>query len=315
MSLIRCLFLGTPDIAASCLKAMIADEHFEIVGVVSQPDRPAGRKMQLQASPVKSLALQHKIPVWTPEKVSQPEVIKELSALRAEVVVVVAFGQILTQEFLDAYPNRIVNVHASILPRWRGAAPIQRAIMAGDRETGVSLQVMVKKLDAGAILGSRKIKIEEHMNSVDLLEAMKPLAADLLAVELMDYCRGNLGPLPQDESLVTIAPKIEKSEGLIDWSEPAQQILNKLRGLAMGPGVHTRREGKPLKIHRAEVVSVQQKVKAGQVIQVDEDSFIVSCGGQALKVLEVQPESRARMSVKDYLKGYSLKPGDHFASS
>jgi len=305
--------MGTPEIAAYCLEKMLLDEHFEIVGVVSQPDRPAGRKMQLMASPVKEVAQRNNLRVITPEKASDPGVMEALAGLRAEVVVVVAFGQILSQKFLDQYPLRVVNVHASLLPRWRGAAPIQRAIMSGDRETGVCLQVMVKKLDAGAVLGARKILIRDDMDALSLHEAMKPLAADLLAVELMDYVRGNLTPEPQDESKVTLAPKIEKSEGLVDWKLSSREIFNRLRGLQLGPGAFTLREGKRLKLVRVEPLeSAVVKGEPGSVIEVRADSFVVACGKGSLSVLSVQPESKGAMPSSEYLKGHALHVGEQF---
>lgn len=312
MSRVRALFMGTPEIAAYCLEKMLSDEHFEIVGVVSQPDRPAGRKMQLTPSPVKEVALRNNLRVITPEKASDASVMEALAGLRAEVVVVVAFGQILSQKFLDQYPLRVVNVHASLLPRWRGAAPIQRAIMEGDRETGVCLQVMVKKLDAGAVLGARKIVIHDDMDALSLHEAMKPLAADLLAVELMDYMRGNLSPEPQDESQVTLAPKLEKSEGLVDWNLSSRAIFNRLRGLQLGPGAFTMREGKRLKLVRVEPLEAAMKGEPGVVIEVRADSFVVACGKGSLKVLVVQPESKGAMPVSEYLKGHALHVGEQF---
>lgn len=310
MSVIRTVFLGTPDFASACLQALLDDEHFQIVGVVSQPDRRSGRKMRLTPSPVKQLALDHDISVITPESINEKEALEYVKSWGAEAAVVVAYGQIVSQKFLDLYPKQVVNVHASILPRWRGAAPIQRAIMAGDNETGVSLQVMVKKLDAGDVLGSRKMAITDEMTAIDLHEKMKPLAADLLRVEFMDYLRGNLAPQPQDPSQVTYAHKLEKSEGVIDWSRSAREIFNRIRGLALGPGAFTLRDGKKLKVHKAQVKDVSSSALPGTVMQVDERSFVVACGEQALQIEEIQPESRARQQVADYLKGYSLKAGD-----
>lgn len=313
MSRIRALFLGTPDIARFCLESMIKDPHFEVVGVVTQPDRPAGRKLQLQPSPVAQLANTVGIPVLKPEKVSSPEVLAQIEAFKAEVVVVVAFGQILKQKFLDMFPGKVVNVHASLLPRWRGAAPIQRALMNGDTETGVCLQVMVKKLDAGPVLGARRIPLTPEMNAFDLYKQCEALGAQLIAVDLMDYLRGNLTPEPQDESKVTIAPKIEKSEAEINWSAPAETIHNLVRGLAMGPVAQTQRAGKILKIHRTRVLpGGGASLKPGQAVSASEKSLIVQCGKGSLELLEVQPESRAKMPFGEYLRGYPVQTGDFF---
>lgn len=311
MSRIRTLFLGTPDIARFCLEAMIKDPHFEVVGVVTQPDRPAGRKMQLQPSAVKEAATPLGIPVLTPENINAPEVMAEIAAFKAEVAVVVAFGQILKQPFLDLFPQKVVNVHASILPHLRGAAPIQRALMNGDKETGVCLQVMVRKLDAGPVIGARRFELTPEMNAFDSYEQCRVLGAKLLEVDLMDYLRGNLSPVPQDESKVTYAAKIDKAESEIEWSWPAEKIHNLVRGLAMGPVAQTRRGGKILKVHRTRVVEASKaSLRPGQVAEVTEKSLIVHCGQGSLELLEVQPESRAKMPVQEYLRGYPARPGD-----
>ena len=307
MSRVRAIFLGTPEIARFCLESMIRDEHFEVVGVVTQPDRPAGRKLQLQPSPVKALVQGSPIPVLTPENVNAPDVLEAIAEWKAEVAVVVAFGQIVSQKFLNLFPQKVVNVHASLLPRWRGAAPIQRALMEGDAETGVCLQVMVKKLDAGPILGSRKISVSEDLDAIGLYQSMEKLGSELISVELMDYLRGNLTPQPQNEAAVTYAKKIEKSEGLIDWSKPAFEIHNKVRGLVMGPNAYTRRAGVGLKIWRTKVVGHSHSLRPGQVVEVSENHLRIACGQGSLDLLEVQPESRAKMPIQAYLRGYPVQ--------
>lgn len=303
--------MGTPDFAVTSLSALLKDEHFEVVGVVTQPDRPAGRKLQLTPSPVKVLAQAHGLKILTPESLkNDPTAVEEIKSWGAEVGVVVAFGQILTQSFMDSFPFGCVNVHGSVLPRWRGAAPIQRAIEAGDVESGVTLQKMVKKLDAGDILGIRKVRIAPQMNALELHDQLAHLGADLLRVELMDYVRGNLAPVPQDESQVTIARKIEKHESLVDWALSANAIDGKIRGFVYGPGTYTLYQGKKLKLHRAQVDSSVVTVPPGTVTSVDEESFSVATGDGVLKICEVQPESRNRMKVVDFLKGNNLKVGD-----
>ena len=309
MSVIRIAFLGTPEFAHHHLESLIQDEHFKVVGVVTQPDRPAGRKMKLQPSPVKVLAEEHNIPVLTPKNVNAPEVLEEMAQWKAEAAAVVAFGQIMSDEFLELFDHKVVNVHASLLPRWRGAAPIQRAIMAGDKVSGVSLQVMVKKLDAGDVLGEKRIEISENMNAIELHDVLKQLGAQLLHVEFMDFIRGNLSGVPQDEDLVTLAPKIQKTEGAIDWHKSAQDIHNQIRGLAMGPGAYTTRNDKKLKIVRTEVLA-QAHGEPGEVIEVTNDSFHVACGKGALLVNEVQPESKSKQPVSAYLKGYPFSQGE-----
>ncbi len=316
MSRVRTLFLGTPEIARFCLEALIKDEHFEVVGVVTQPDRPAGRKLQMQPSPVKQLVHGLGIPVFTPENINTDETLNSIAALKAEAAVVVAYGQILKNKFLAMFPMKVVNVHASLLPRWRGAAPIQRALMAGDAETGVSLQIVVRKMDAGPVLGVRKFALTPQINALDSYRLCAELGAKLLTVELMDYLRGNLTAVPQDEGLVTHAPKIEKSEAEIRWDLPAEQVGNLIRGLAAGPVAQTHRDAKILKIHRASVVSDSPStLRPGQAVSATEKSLIVACKKGSLELLEVQPESRSKMPITEYLRGYPVKPGDQFGST
>ncbi len=308
MSVIRVLFLGTPEFARYHLESMLNDDHYEVVGVVTQPDRPSGRHMQMTASPVKKLAQEKGLPVLAFESIKTDEAIGEIADLNAEAAVVVAYGQIVPQKFLDLFPKKVVNVHGSLLPRWRGAAPIQRAIQHGDRITGVSLQVMVKKLDAGPVIGSYSLKIAEDWDAWRLHDELMPLGAKLLHIDFMDYLRGNLTPLEQDEKAVTIASLIEKSEARIDYSKSAIEVNNHIRAMVMGPGSFCELAGKNLKIIKAEVVL--EGGNPGVVNSVEADSFTVGCGEGALRIIEVQPASRPKMLVRDFLLGYKLKKGD-----
>ncbi|MCB0350361.1 MAG: methionyl-tRNA formyltransferase [Bdellovibrionales bacterium] len=309
MSVVRIAFLGTPEFARYHLASLLADSHYEVVGVVTQPDRPSGRNMHLNPSPVKVLAQTHGLKVISPESIKNKEALDEIASWKAEAAIVVAYGQIVPQDFLDLFPRKVVNVHASLLPRWRGAAPIQRAIEAGDKTTGVSLQVMVHKLDAGAVIGSYALPIGENMNSFELHNELMPLGAKLLAVDFMDYLRGHLTPTLQNEILVTYAHKIEKAEAKINWSLSAEKIDCHIRAMVMGPGSFALHSGKKLKIIRAKREPVLSG-QPGQILEVAKDSFVVACGEGALRVLEVQPESRAKMSVEDYLRGHSVQKGD-----
>jgi methionyl-tRNA formyltransferase len=260
---------------------------------------------------VKVLAQSHGLTVLAPESLKNNQMMNdEIKSWSAEVAVVVAFGQILTQEFLDSFRFGCVNVHGSILPAWRGAAPIQRSIEAGDTVTGVTLQKMVKKLDAGDIIGIRKVNVPEDMDALQLHDELALLGADLLRVELMDYIRGNLSPIPQDESKVTVARKIDKSESLLDWTKSAKSLNGKIRGFTYGPGTYTILGGKKLKIHKAQVIAGNVPAKSGTVTAVNDDSVVVATGDGSLKLLEVQPESRTRMKVNEFLKGNPLKVGD-----
>ena len=270
--------------------------------------------MRLTPSPVKQLALENDIRAISPETVKSDETLREIKSWGAEAAVVVAFGQILPQAFLDIFPRKVVNVHASLLPRWRGAAPIQRAIEAGDRETGVSLQVMVKKLDAGDVMGSYRINIDDAWDAVRLHDELLPLGAKLLRVEFNDYLRGSLTPAPQDENLVTYAPKIEKSEARMDWAgKNAVQIRNHIRAMTLGPGSVTKLNDRQLKILWAEIADTKiASAAAGAIVSIERDSFTVGCREGALRVTRVQPESKPPMSTHDFLLGHKLKIGDRF---
>lgn len=310
MSVIRVCFLGTPDFAAKHLQTLLDDDHFQVVGVVTQPDRPSGRKMQLTPSPVKELALKNNLPVLTPENLrKEPEVFEQIKAWQAEVAVVVAFGQILSQEFLESFTYGAVNVHGSLLPKWRGAAPIQRSIEAGDKVTGVCLQRMVKKLDAGPVIGERRVQLDSEINATELYDRLAVLGCELLQVELMDYVRGNLAPQVQDESLVTFAPKIEKEESLLDFSKSAESQHNKIRAFSMGPGTYLNFQGKRLKIHKTRAVAGSANVQPGQVASVSSTELLIQTADGQLSLLEVQPESKNRMPIADFLKTTPLSKG------
>lgn len=318
MSKVRVVFLGTPDFAVTCLKALVEDDHFDLVGVVTQPDRPAGRKMQLQPSHVKNYCLAHGLRVISPESVNTETMLQQLEIWGAELAVVVAFGQILSEKFLKVFPLGAVNIHGSLLPRWRGAAPIQRAIEYGDLETGVALQKVVKKLDAGAVLGIRKIPITEETDAQMLYDQMAKEGAELLHVELMDFVRGNLAGEVQDESQVTYAKKIEKTEGEIQWSQTAGQISQKVRAFVTGPGTWSFLDKKKLKIHKVRKLSPESldsqwaTAKPGIILKAEGSDLWVQTGAGVLALLELQPESRNRILTADFLKGYDLKVGSIF---
>ncbi len=305
MSKVRVCFFGTPEFAVTSLKALLEDDHYEVVGVVTQPDRPSGRKLQLTPSPVKTLALSKNLPVLTPEslKVDQAAV-ETIRSWNSEVGVVVAFGQILTESFMSGFTFGCVNVHGSLLPRWRGAAPIQRSIEAGDKISGVTLQKMTKRLDAGDLIGGRQVSITDEMDAKELHDLLALLGADLLRVELMDYIRGNLAPQPQDESLVTYAKKIDKSESQIDWSLSAERIHNKVRAFVMGPGTFATIKGVRVKIHQTRLTGDHKRNEPpGSLVQ-HKNKILIQTGGGVLELLVVQPESRNKMTAEEFLKGY-----------
>ena len=309
----KVLFCGTPLFAVPTLAALHAHPSFELLRVFSQPDRPAGRGKKLKASAVKMAAMDFKIPVETPEKISNIEIIQQIKNEKIDVGVVVAYGQILSQDFLDAFNIGCVNVHSSLLPRWRGAAPMQRALMAGDKQTGVSLQKVVKKLDAGPVIAEKKIEIPMEMGATLLYSTLSQLGASLVCENLADFIEGKSNLKEQNESDVTYAKKIEKDEAWIDWSQPAWDIHNKIRGLDMGgPYASSRFRGKALKLHVSKFVKSDHQARPGMVVEVGPSSFNVACGESEVEILMVQPESKAKMAASDFIRGYHLKEGDCF---
>ena len=312
-SKIRVCFLGTPEFAAQHLQTLLSDQKFHVVGVVTQPDRPAGRKMQLTPSAVKILAVKNNLQILTPENLrNEQEIFEKIKSWMADIAVVVAFGQILNQEFLDSFRLGAVNVHGSLLPLWRGAAPIQRSIEAGDKITGVSLQKIVKKLDAGPILGERKLELNSVMTASDVYLKLANLGCELLQKELLDYALGKINPCVQDESKVTVATKISKEESLLNWSDSAEKIHNKVRAFSMGPGTHCIFQGRRLKVNRTEVLNEILKGKPSEILEINSAQLILQTGQGSISLLEVQPESKPRIQVQDFIKTISFKKGDLF---
>ena len=318
MNIIRVCFLGTPNFAEVHLKTLLDNPFYQVVGVVTQPDRPAGRNLQVTPSPVKVLAEQHKIPVVTPKNLRrEPDSYEIIKSWNADLAVVVAFGQILAQEFLENFKYGAVNVHGSLLPLWRGAAPIQRAIEAGDKVTGVSLQKMVKKLDAGPVIAERRVNVAEDEGATELYGKLAVLGCEMMNDELPKYIRGEIKAVPQDESKVTLAAKIEKDESLLNWSWTADALRNRIRAFNMGPGTYVMLKGKRLKVHKVQVLENGEiKFRPGQIASITDDELVIQTSQKQISLIEVQPESKPRMKINDYLKTLAstlpLKKGDHF---
>lgn len=309
MKTLKVCFLGTPEFAATSLKYLLSDPYYQIVGVVTQPDRPAGRKLQLTPSAVKVLAQQHNLPVLSPENLrKEPEVLEQIKTWKADLAIVVAFGQILNDEFLNSFEFGAVNIHGSLLPLWRGAAPIQRSLQNGDKETGVALQKVVKQLDAGGVIGVRKIEVQDDWNANFMYEKLAEMGTELLKRDLKDYVSGNLVPVKQDEALVTIAKKIDKSESEINWQLSSEDIHNQVRAFSMGPGSFTWLNDKKVKIHKTVVKSSagSNSGNAGHVLGLHSGGISVQCGSGVIDLLELQPESRNRMNAADFVKSNSL---------
>lgn len=297
----RVLFAGTPDFAAAHLQALLDAPTISVIGVYSQPDRPAGRGKKLTASPVKKLALKHQLPVFQPQSLKDPEQQRILSELQADIMVVVAYGLILPQAILDAPRLGCINVHASILPRWRGAAPIQRAIEAGDAETGVTIMQMDAGLDTGAMLSVSRCDIDSNETSASLHSKLELLGARALLHTLESLNSGLAVAVEQDDQLSCYAAKITKQEALIDWSQCAQILDRQIRAFNPFPAAYTTLDELRIKIWQAEPTPASG-LTPGQIISAVSAGILVSCGKQSLLLTEIQLPGKSRMAVSEVLK-------------
>ena len=300
MSKVRILFLGTPEFAAESLRVLLADDHFEVAGVVTQPDRPAGRKMRTQPSAVKQVAEAAGLRVFSPSTVYTPEFRAEVAALKCEAGAVVAFGQILGQKFLDLFPHGCVNVHGSLLPRWRGAAPIQAAVLAGDTETGITIMQMDPGLDTGAMLLQGRVPIGPRTTAAGLHDSLAGLGADLVLRALQHP----LTAVPQPQDGATYAAKLTRDSGRLDWTQPAAQLDRQVRGLTPWPGTWAMLGSEVLKVLRAEPAA-----GAGPPGTILDNALLVACGEGALRLLRVQRPGRAPMDAEALLRGFAIPPG------
>ena len=302
----RIIFMGTPDFACPTLQTLL-DRKEDVVAVFTQPDRPKGRGHKLLPTPVKELAISHSIPVYQPLKVRAPEVIEQIRELKPDIIIVIAFGQILPKALLDIPAQGCVNVHASLLPRYRGAAPLNWCIVNGETETGVTTMLMDVGLDTGPMLMKKIAPIGPDEEITSLYNRMAILGAELLGETLDALYEGLISPEPQDDSLTCYAPLIKKEDGLIDWSRPASEIHNRIRGLAAWPGAYTTLDSEPLKIHRAFISSGSGT--AGTVLAVDKNGIVVACGDGALAIAELQTAGSKKMDVASFIAGHPLQIG------
>ncbi len=300
----RIVFMGTPDIAATCLKKILAD-GFEVVGVYTQPDRPKGRGHKLAASPVKELALEAGIPVFQPESFKPDEAVAELAALQPDVCAVVAYGRILPQRVLDLPKRACVNIHASILPEYRGSAPYQWAVLDGKAETGVTAQFMSREVDSGDIIDIARTPIGPDETAGELLDRLAVLGADLLSRTLARFAAGEVAGVPQDHSRATFAPMLDKAMCPIDWSKSARQIHDQVRGLHPWPVATAQIGGTNFKIHCTAVV--EGSGRPGQVLGLTKTGLIVACGEGAVEIRSLQAEGGKRMAAPDYFRGHPLE--------
>lgn len=297
---LRIIFAGTPDFAARHLQALIDSEH-QIVGVYSQPDRPAGRGKKLKASEVKELALQHELPVFQPASLKSDDALSELSSLNADIMIVVAYGLLLPKAILEAPRLGCLNVHGSILPRWRGAAPIQRAIWAGDEETGVTIMQMDEGLDTGDMLHISRCPIDATETSASLYTKLADLGPGALIDTIAKLANGEITPQVQNDELANYAKKLSKDEANIDWSMDAAQIERNIRSFNPWPVCFTQMGDNTVKIYQANVV--EQQGNAGTVLQSDKHGIVIACGTNSLNITQLQPQGKKPMAVTDFLNG------------
>jgi methionyl-tRNA formyltransferase len=311
---LRVVFFGTPRFAVPTLDRLLESRH-QVVGVVTQPDRPRGRGQKTSDAPVKARALQAGIPVLQPATLKDPDVVAALAALGADIGVVAAYGKILTDAVLATPRMGLINVHASLLPRYRGAAPIHRAVMAGERETGVTIMRVVKALDAGAMLSTIARPISEDETSEDVERDLAESGAALLVATLDRLAAGPITEMPQDDRESTYANRLTKDDGLVDWTRSARDLHNQIRGLYPWPHASTFLKGKRIILLRSSVSSLTAAGDPGVVAHVDGDELHVVAGdGHLLQLLELQVEGKRAMRTRDFLAGHRIALGDQFAA-
>lgn len=305
----RILMMGTPDFAVPSLQALVR-EKYDVIGVVTQPDRPKGRKRILSPPPLKQEALKLGLTVYQPERLRNPEGIRKIRELAPDLIITAAYGQILPSEILDIPRFGSINVHASLLPRYRGGAPIHHALMAGEEETGVTIMYMVQQLDAGDMLAQRSIRIGADDDVGTLHDKLSLLGAELLTELLPRLLEGKVTAVPQDQEQVTYAPNITREDERIDWSRGAGDICDQIRGLRPWPVAFTTWQGEPLKIWKANKVDHRGQEEPGTILQADEKGIVVVAGVGAVVLTELQPAGKKAMSVEQFVRGRRLKPGE-----
>ncbi|MFZ1701988.1 MAG: methionyl-tRNA formyltransferase [Pyrinomonadaceae bacterium] len=304
----KIVFMGTPNAAVPSLERLIADGH-QVVAVYTQPDRPAGRGNKIVYSPVKLKAIERSIPVFQPLKIKAADTIEEFRSHGAKVVVVVAYGRILPETYLNAFEHGAVNVHFSLLPKYRGAAPVNWAIVNGETETGVTTMQMDVGLDTGPILLQAKTEIGANEGSIELMARLSAIGADLLSETLA--CVDELESTEQNDDLASYAPIMRREDGLIDWTRPAKDISDQIRGFQPFPGSFSYLGSGKLTFWRASIRPSEMAKRPGEVVSARNAQLVIACGGNtALNVDEIQPEGKRRMPVRDFLNGAKLKTGD-----
>jgi len=309
----RVIFMGTPDFAVPTLSELL-DSEYSVVGVVTQPDRPRGRGKTVSPSPVKQLAMTHDVPILQPEKMKQPEFMSALQAWQADVIVVAAFGRILPKIILDLPPRGCLNVHSSLLPKYRGAGPIQWALINGETETGITTMLMDEGMDTGPILLQETVPIEPEDTAKDLSDRLAQVGGQVLLKTLRLWESNHVTPTIQDGTQATMAPMLRKEDGAILWSQPAMTIHNRIRGLAPWPGGYTFCQKDRLSIWKTIPHDDGPEIETssdrpGTIVKVDKYEIMVKTGAGVLGITELQMANRKRMNVRQFLAGYQLTPG------
>lgn len=307
----KLVFMGTPAFSVPILR-MLVEEGYNVISVVTQPDRPVGRKKVLTPTPVKEEALRLGLPVYQPQKLKNPEELQTVLDLEADLVVTAAFGQILPSEILETPKLGAINVHASLLPAYRGGAPIHQAIIDGQKETGVTIMYMVDRLDAGDIISQTAVPIEKHDHTGSMFDKLSAAGTELLKETLPSIIDGTNERIPQDESLVTFARNISREQERIDWNRSAEEIYNQVRGLHPWPVAYTSFKQDNMKLWWSEIVDGSKTGTPGEVVSLTEDAIHVQTGKGVLAITELQPAGKKRMSAKDYLTGPKIQAGDLF---
>ena len=307
------IFAGTSEFALDCLKVLMQTEFLSLQGILSRPDTLQGRGLKKQGSLVKAFAEKNKIPFWTPKTANEKDFLQNIIQKKCDFSFICAYGQILPTSYLNLFPKGCLNLHLSLLPRWRGAAPVQRALMAGDQETGVSLQLMVEELDAGDIIGKRSFKIEQNANAKDLFIQSLKETKSVLKEELIKYLNGELKAQAQDSSKKTYARKIDKKECQLIWEESSLKIHNKIRALFLGPQAFSFFKEQRIKFHQACPLNESfSSFSPGEVCKIEKDKLFVACGKGSLSLLEIQKEGRKKQKIRDFLRGTPIQLKDVF---
>jgi methionyl-tRNA formyltransferase len=307
----RIVYMGTPETAATTLEHLLQGPD-SVISVVTQPNRPSGRGQKSLASPVRKIAERHQIPVLAPEKIRDPEFLTRLRALSPDVVVVVAFGRILPKSIVDLAPHGCINVHYSLLPKYRGAAPAAWTIINGEDQGGVTTMRLVEKMDAGPLYLQEVIPLAPDETTGSLQAKLTPIGARLLLETIRRLKEGYIQPQEQNEAEATLAPMIKKEDGLIDWTQPAIAIDRRIRGFNPWPSAYTHYAGRLLKIHRAEIVTTTQTGEPGEVVRADNNGFWVATGLGILALEEVQMENKRRIAGVEFIKGARIVQGSRF---